>query len=363
MRRLAPVEDRWELGSDFHLTGETGGAGFPWDTGPHSYWGCGRDAIRALFEWGREQHGWRTLLMPSYFCQDVVASTLRTAPVQVYPMGPVSGATVVPGRSGDVVLIPAFFGAPPRVRVEGPAMTIEDHSHDLLASSVLESQADFAVASLRKTLPLPDGGVVWSPRDRKVPPEQPITGQHASSALLRLSAMILKRDYLRGEAVAKPAFRELSVAGEMTLASGPPSGMSAFSRERLHTLPLQEWRSQRARNHAALRSRLLTIEGIEVLDFPFAVMLLFDDPALRDRVRGRLIDAAVYPSALWPLDDPAVEGLPREDIALSRRILSIACDQRYTIDDMRRVAMAVRQAIADPGGLEPAGSLAQRSGD
>jgi hypothetical protein len=116
-------------------------------------------------------------------------------------------------------------------------MTIEDHSHDLLAPRALESRADYAIASLRKTLPLPDGGVVWSPRDRSVPPELSITGQHASSALLRLSGMILKRDDLQGEASAKSAYREMSVA-----------------------------------------------------DVPIAVNLLFDDPGLRDQVRDTIQD-------------------------------------------------------------------------
>jgi hypothetical protein len=249
------------------------------------------------------------------------------------------------------------------VHVEGPAIAIEDHSHDLLAPWALESGADYAIASLRKTLPLPDGGVVWSPRDLGVPTESPITGQHASSALLRLSAMVLKRDYLRGEMVSKPAFRAMSIEGERTMASGPPSGISTFSRERLRTVPAEKWRFRRARNLDALRARLSMVGGFEILDLPHALTLLFGDTEARDRVRMRLIDAAIYPVVLWPLDDQAVDGIPAEHVELSRRILAIPCDQRYSIEDMDRVASAVERAVAAPRRHGPATVPGVRPGD
>jgi hypothetical protein len=83
--RRAQIGDRWELGLDFHLIGEKGSATLPWTAHPHSHWGSGPDALRALFKWESKQRGWRSLLMPTYFCQDVVASARRTAQVRVYP--------------------------------------------------------------------------------------------------------------------------------------------------------------------------------------------------------------------------------------------------------------------------------------
>jgi hypothetical protein len=46
----------------------------------------------------------------------------------------------------------------------------------------------------------------------------------------------------------------------------------------------------------------------------------------------------VYPAILWPLDEPAVDGIPAEHVDLARRILSIHCDQRHGTADMIRVA-------------------------
>ncbi|MBC8067856.1 MAG: hypothetical protein IAG13_05930, partial [Deltaproteobacteria bacterium] len=48
------MSKRWEHGSDFHLASATGELAAPWIGRPHTLWGSGRDAMRALLAWGRE---------------------------------------------------------------------------------------------------------------------------------------------------------------------------------------------------------------------------------------------------------------------------------------------------------------------
>ena len=57
----SPVAERWEAGSDFDFSEETGSVTLPWESQPVTLWGSGRDAIRAVFEWGQQRHGWRRL--------------------------------------------------------------------------------------------------------------------------------------------------------------------------------------------------------------------------------------------------------------------------------------------------------------
>lgn len=341
------VAERWESGSDLDYTWEAGTATLPWEGQPVTLWGSGRDAIRGIYEWGRERHGWRRLLMPSYFCQDVVGSTQRSAPVEVYPWVPTddTGASIQTAP-GDVVFVSAMFGRKPAVEVRGPAHIIEDHSHDLLAPAARSSRADYVIVSLRKTLPLPDGGAAWSPRGHELPPEPAVTDAHARSALERLSAMVLKRMYLDGAPIDKEAFREVSIRGERLMARGDIAGISAFSRVRLDSLPTLQWRQRRAANRSAFFAALGERSGIETLDAPFAAILVFPDAGQRELVRRSLIDGRIYPSVLWPLERPVVSGIPVAHVELSRRMLSIHCDQRYTTDDMERVAAAVRRAVS-----------------
>lgn len=340
------VPERWETGSDFELTQDAGRAALPWDDHAHSLWATGRDAMRGLLEWGRAALGWRRLLMPSYFCQEVVGSTLRSIPIELYRWAPTEPPTVeVKASAGDVVFVAAMFGASPAVSVADDVPVIEDHSHDLLSPHAFESRADYAVASLRKTLPLPDGGVLWSPTGRQVPPAPPMTPDHAQAVLRRLSAMTLKQLYLLGAAVDKDRFRAIGIEGERDLSAGAISGISPFAQARLASLPINAWRTRRADNLAALRSALAGEERLRWLDVPFSGIVLLDGGHTRESVRRALIDERIYPSVLWPLEQPAVGGVPPEHVELSRRMLSIHVDQRYTGGDMERVAAVLLRAL------------------
>lgn len=337
--------DRWEAGSDFALSLAVGTSEFPWEAHPHSLWSCGRDALRGLYAWGREVHGWRRMLMPSYFCQDVVGSTARSVPVELYSWSPLDAPQQLTTDRGDVVFVPAMFGAAPTVTVVGDGMVVEDHSHDLLAPWAVESAAHYAIGSLRKTLPLPDGGTIWSPIDLPVPGSPQVTASHTEVVLKRLSAMTLKRLYLAGGAILKESYRTIGVEGEREMSSGDLSGISAFSAKRLTSMPIGHWREVRAANLALLRSLLETEEQIHWLDAPFSAIILFDSPDGRDKVRRALIEERIYPSILWPLDRPVVDDIPSEHVELSRRMLSLHVDHRYRGSDIERIAGVLRRAL------------------
>ncbi len=267
-------------------------------------------------------------------------------PLHVYGAGPGRPpGTVLGVGEGEVVLNVALFGNSPLPMPAGVTV-IEDHSHDPTGIHACGSRADYAVASLRKTLPLPDGGVLWSPRGLDMPPEVATTPGHDRYTLRRLSAMALKQVYLDGGMVQHATFRSLFVNSERGVWDRRPSGISTFSRERLGTLPVDRFREQKAENLREFLAALGSLPGISVFDATYSALLRFDRPDERDRVRRRLIDRRIFTSVLWPLDPPAVAGIPAEDVAFSERVLSVYVDQRYRPSDMRRVADAVR-TVAD----------------
>jgi hypothetical protein len=342
--------DHWEHGSDLHLSSEVGVASMPWRGHRHGLWGSGTDALRALLAWGRSERGWQRCLVPSYYCQEVLRMIAPQLPLQVYDAGPGRPpGTALRAREGDVVLNVALFGNPP-LEIPAGVMVIEDHSHDPTGAHAGGSRADYAMASLRKTLPLPDGGVLWSPGDLDMPPEVPTTPGHDRYNLRRLSAMALKQVYLEGGLVQHSSFRNLFVNSERGVWDRRPSGISTYSRERLGTLPIDRFRQQRAENRQAFLAALGSLPGITIIDAPFSALLRFDDPDHRDRVRRRLIHRRIYTSVLWPLDAPAVAEIPAQDVELSRRVLSVYVDQRYRPSDMRRVADELRAACYAEGG-------------
>jgi hypothetical protein len=338
---------RWEHGSFFHLSLQAGVLEAPWSEGRSTLWGSGRDALRALLAWGREARGFERVLVPSFFCPEVVTAAARELPVAIYSDGP-DGPPPARIEAGprDVLLVVNTYGMRKGARIETPAVVLEDHTHDPLSPWAFASEADYAFASLRKTLPLSDGGVLWSPRGRALPPERGVTEAHAQAAFDRLAGMVLKRQYLEGHAVEKRDFRARVISSEQAIGKGDISGITPLSRARLRSLPGRQWREKRARNLAAFRAALGEVPGVRLLDAPFAATLLFDRPEGREGVRAALVEARVYPSVLWPLESCAPPAILERHLDLSRRVLSIHCDFRYEVQDMERVALAVRRAVA-----------------
>jgi hypothetical protein len=346
--------DRWEHGSDFHwpvLDPADAAAPHPWADRAVSFFGSGRDALRALLEHGAAALGWKRVFIPSYFCQEVAAA-LRVPGVALKAYSDAPGEEPSwPSDLGksDAVLVVNFFGL--RAGVDSSqiqnscAVIVEDHTHDPWSPWTRSSRADFCVASLRKTLPVPEGGVVWSPRGKALPEEPSVTDERQRAADAKRSAMLLKSRYLSGQYVAKDEFRALFLEGESHIASGPVSGMTPATRETLDCFPVAAWREKRRENFEYLSSAIAGIPWLRVLQpqdesrTPMSAVIAVDTPARRESVRQKLIEKRIYPAVHWSLEEPVVRGsVPAAHVELSRRILSIHCDARYDESDLSRVA-------------------------
>jgi len=159
--------------------------------------------------------------------------------------------------------------------------------------------------------------------------------------------MTLKSLYLEGQAIVKDDFRRLFLSGESKVGNGDAiSGISAYSRGRLASLPAQAWRDRRSANLAAFRETFGEVDGVRVLEAPFAATLVLDATSFRDAARAALVAERIYSAVYWPQEERVLPGVRKEDIDLSRRILSVHCDQRYTTEDMAKVARFVRAALS-----------------
>ncbi|MHB8960172.1 MAG: hypothetical protein ACYDAN_11150, partial [Candidatus Limnocylindrales bacterium] len=243
-------------------------ADLPWpDDAP--LFASGTDALAALLRWGAEHRGWSRVWLPSYYCPEVPAA-LRAFPADVevlaYPDHELWAAPDprgVPAVEGDVVVVANQLGVRRRPAVDRPvhrgADLVEDHSHDLGSDWARNSVADYAFASLRKTLPIPDGGVVWSPRGLDLPPEPRTAG--GGTAARRLASAIERRHRLGG-AVADERLRLRALARVAAAAAGVPAtavapsppgspqraGISPVSRALVAQMPLRAWRERRRAN-------------------------------------------------------------------------------------------------------------------
>ena len=366
MPAMPITPDRWEQGSHHYLPdlafARVKGSGerpLPERLAATAV-GSGRIALGCVLAHGAAWRGWRRLWVPSYFCEDVM-TYLADAPVAVarYVAGPwgdgAGGAGDVPlAVSGDVLLRVNYFGwGLPPLMVPFAGEVIEDHTHDPLAGQA--SRADFAIASLRKVLPLADGGLFWSPADHDLPQAPPSTPEHETAVLHKLAAMTLKRAWLQGViddgGFGKEQVRRLELLAEQDLLRGVAAPISDWSRQWLERLSLDRMNAARARTHVVLRASLDGLAGVRVLGppapaAPAMAVLALPDPAMRDVVRTRLIANRIYPAVLWPIPAQA-DGAPDPAHAFSATVLMLHVDSRYSSDDMRRVASVLRTILDD----------------
>lgn len=197
--------------------------------------------------------------------------------------------------------------------------------------------ADWCIASLRKTLPIPEGGMLWSPMGLKLPePPEPFVNNE-QIASIRWEAMKFKTRYLAGDAVEKAIFRKGYVETEEYFDTAPVCALDEESKEYLKTFNIREWYNKKRANWELLNDikkdcvRIIRPESMGC--YPFSLIMLFDTFDERERVRKELIEHQVYPAVLWNVPELASSEIK----SFSRRMLSIHCDGRYTADDISQM--------------------------
>jgi hypothetical protein len=312
--------------------------------------GTGRQAIRALLKHGRDVHGWRRVLVPSYWCPDVVRALRGVLPIVRYPCSPGTETVSPEPERNEVLLVTSLFGVEPENpdHISG-ANVVLDVTHDPVAPWLREVDVGYVVASLRKTLPVPDGAATWSPRGLSLPKEPPTISGHIEAVAAGVQAMYLKSEYLHGADIEKSAFLGLFANMEKEFARIMPARISAFSRDLIGSFPVHEWRCQRLSNIDCLTTAVSAIRGVTVLPSTFGVVVLLENHDQRERVRRWLLGARIYPAILWPMDNTDAVDADRD---FSQRMLFLHADFRWGQRDMQcvadQVAAALEQRDEDP---------------
>lgn len=340
-----------EFGSDFHLIDS-------FNSEQRHLTDMYRDAVlmadgRQCIEVLIQRNRWKRLWMPEYFCYNIIEYLQKNTGIDIsfytdYPGNDddkvISNLTF---REGDVLLRMNYFGLRSfRSTKDIPVPVIEDHSHDLVGDWAMNSDAGWCIASLRKIIPIPEGGIVWSPKNNKLIFHLVQTAINNDLAQKRWRAMEEKGQYLRGIIDDKELFRSLYIETEETLDELDISLIDEKSRHYLESFDLGNWNITKKKNWEIL-SRLDSNTGVQVVRqesenlTPFSLVLLFDDETNRERVRKKLIESSVYPAVLWYVPDGAHD----EVRSFSKRMLSIHCDARYSENDIEELYNTINTII------------------
>lgn len=342
-----------EFGSDFHTIdikdGNTETSVFKYLPESNLY-ASGRQALLDL----AITRKWKRLWVPSYFCEETLDCISRVGiELCKYNINPLINPSDVVGNipvhKYDGLLIVNYFGLfDVRVFTNLDCEIVEDHTHNLIGNWAVNSKADWCIASLRKTLPISDGGILWSPKNITLP-NKPQSNDITNIVMnKRWKAMNLKRVYLNGENVSKNDFLSLFSETEEEFDKLSISSISEGSLQIVNSLDIRKWYDVKRRNWNFLREKLIGYNNVKILtpenesDWPFSLILCFEDNDIRNKVRQGLISKAVYPAILWRIEDN------NDKVAQSfgDRMLSVHCDGRYSLKDMQNLFLLIEDSLS-----------------
>jgi hypothetical protein len=334
-----------EHGSSFHLCLPTTPAP-TWVPAGARWFGTARDALRAIVRQGRRR-GWTRLHVPTYYCHEVTRALRKEIEIALYEDGPLDPPGCLHLSGDEAVIAVDYLGEPNHLQVQGGTLIV-DATHDPLLSRSGARPADLVVASLRKTLPFPDGALVWSETATPVPDERETTGEHGRAVADLLAGMALKAAYVGGASVEKGPYLALLRSGEAKLGVGAGiSGVSVLTRQLAPSVDVRMWREQKQSNRNAFEGawgpgsggvRLLPHRAFAVLETP--------NRAHREALRQRLISLDIYPAVLWPLSEKQIPSRHRH---LAAAVLMLHLDARYTAEQVAGIAARVSEVAGEVG--------------
>lgn len=346
MRAPGPT---WQVGSDFHAPDDSILGAWATDELPPwagagetvTYVESGRQALtlvsRELWRRGRTD-----IWIPSYFCDSMLEPFTRGGWnvhfVDVSFGLELQPPLLIPRPEASALLSLSYFGVPEssewleglaRWKKQG-AVIISDETHRVLSRGL--KLADIRIASLRKMLPLPDGGTVVGLGHGNTL----IHECGVSPSELRWRAMTAKKAWLDGS--GHPEFRlgfqraEREAEGRLK-----PRPMSALAARLIGSFNWAEIIRRRTTNAALIAGRLAS-SVYRPVDFRPALPLshlLITGPDLTS-LRAHLSSNRIFCPVHWPRPKSVAESQGWPD-----QYLSVPIDQRYTEDDMERVAHAI----------------------
>lgn len=321
--------------------------------GLREFWGFGsraecysnaRSALQAILLATRNP-----LWMPAYLCPHFTASVPEQR-LRIYPLegdgSPAVAWLSAQARQGDLILAVNYFGRPPGrefldfVAARPDLWFIEDCAQAL--DTGVPAYGDWRLFSPRKLVGVPDGGVAvpCSVRARCV--ELP-------------RSRISTEDPLPWVDWARPQMARFEDPGETHNGVWHPlnqakeaqfgvsnRAMSRLSWELLALLDAPSIAAARKSNYAALAQQLpdkalfRTVEPSFVpLGFPIRV-----SPARRPALLQALYRERIFPAVHWHPLHPAAAVCERSG-ELSETLITLPCDQRYSVADMDWMARRV----------------------
>lgn len=300
----------------------------------------------------------RRVLIPLYTCESIILPFIKNDfSVFFYEINldltvnPNSFKECVNKYQPDIVFLQSYFGFETLSEMrseyhwlrENGIIIIEDITHSLFSKSV-KSGADYYVASLRKWLALPDGGLAISTHGEL---KAESSGIHDIIVNQNIKAFLMKYEYtLNLNKRLKDEFRRIFMESQNILKTDwNYYPMSNISKAILSQTDLNNISLIRRSNYEFLYNHLKSSFWSEPVlgDLPENIVPLYMPVYMkcdREDFQKYLAEREIYATIHWPLPEYCISSQTSFSNIIYKSILSIPCDQRYNNKDLYRIIEA-----------------------
>lgn len=328
----------------------------------------GRSAIEYLFKsLGKENKHEGNVLVPSFVCSSVTDAIKRAGfSYEYYKISKELKVNIEDLNNRitqDVkyIFIVHYFGTYSdrnlvkllnNLKYKGIEI-IEDVSHALYTYNEEGiGYGDYVLGSIRKWIPIPDGGFLSSKRD--IPKIELEEGENTYSQNY-LIAQIMKFNYLNEKELIENSSKKTkyldlnSVAMDSLFNDYTLRNITKISDIYIKSYDMDAVISKRVENYDYLYENIKIIQNIYPLikrkpgEVPFGFVIFSDK---RDSLFRYLIDNDIYCNIHWKLDEEKLIADSKLK-HVSNNIMTIPCDQRYGIKEMDYIINTIKNFHSD----------------
>jgi len=221
---------------------------------------------------------------------------------------------------------------------------VEDRTHNLIWESKKLFSPDYMIASLRKWINVPDGGLLWT--------KNILFNNHfaedSTFFLKRLSAQCMRRKFFEtGDVSLKATYRKIfSTVSNIMDSDSMPARMSEYS---YRIALLTDWdkiRKQRKENAETLIAILSQNPYVELIQNQTGLSDLYVPFMIPNRgaVQEILSQNGIFNTIIWPLcsKQRAICSIAKYT---EEHMLAAPCDQRYNVMDMEYIGDKIDKTV------------------
>jgi hypothetical protein len=310
----------------------------------------GRQAFKFILDKISKTQDIDKIWMPNYYCQHVTRWIKKIYDnLYFYDINPFEFKESIDvstfASSKDVVLINNYWGLSDTISKKSKfPIIIEDHSHGWLSEACLNSKADYCFASLRKSLPIPLGGIAWKPNSKFQNSEAHYITDHSFyEAFDTLHVAMNDKTLYKNGVTGLVKEKYLKVIDETEDFLDKNHAIIKLRTQDLKLINTYLNINFLNHKHSNLKQLYKAITDVDFMRVikrkahtSFGLTLLFKDEAKWSALRKHLIEHDIYPSFLWP---------GNKILSDFCYLLNVHVDFRYDESDMAYIAETINTWI------------------